>query len=86
MGQLSYSGLASLDGCITDANGSLDWARPDDGRIWRSADKIVYSSMLNDVATPRTCYPTDFGSHSPSPTSSSSTAAWFTCTSGSSYE
>ena len=32
----------------------------DFGRVWRSADKVVYSSTLSDVSTPRTRLERDF--------------------------
>jgi dihydrofolate reductase len=98
MGRLQYAVICSLDGYTVDANGSFDWAMPDEevhafvndlerpmgtylyGRrmyetlavwqtmggpeesaiendyadIWRSADKIVYSTTLDAVSTPRT--------------------------------
>jgi dihydrofolate reductase len=98
MGRLTYSVICSLDGYTADAQGSFDWAAPDEevhafvnglerpvgtylyGRrmyetmavwqtmggpgehpveidyadIWRAADKIVYSTTLDEVTTPRT--------------------------------
>lgn len=99
MAQLIYSAICSLDLYVNDANGSYEWAAPDEqvhafvndqerplgtyllGRgmydtlkvwdtlgsdpasssatrefaaIWRSADKVVYSSTLDAVETQRT--------------------------------
>ncbi|NUP59604.1 MAG: deaminase [Pseudarthrobacter sp.] len=98
MGQLIYSGIASIDGYTADKAGNFDWAAPDEevhafindlerdigtalygrrmyevmsvwetmgtpddppviqdyARIWRSADKVVYSSSLDGVSTGRT--------------------------------
>src|SRR6476646_3501659 len=99
MSQLIYSAITSLDGFTVDADGSFDWAAPDEqvhafvndlerpigtylygrrmyevmrfwqtvpdepgqadvshdyARIWRSADKIVYSTTLDAVETPHT--------------------------------
>jgi dihydrofolate reductase len=96
--RLVYAGITSLDGYTVDANGSFEWAAPDDevhafvndlergvgtylygrrlyetmrvwqtvpedegpevardfGRLWREADKVVYSATLAEVTTPRT--------------------------------
>jgi dihydrofolate reductase len=96
--RLVYSGIASLDGYVVDADGSFEWAAPDEevhafvndlersigtylyGRrmydvmrawetmptegepaviadyaaIWRSADKVVYSTIPGAPSTPRT--------------------------------
>lgn len=96
MGRLIYSAIASLDGYIVDADGSFDWAMPDEevhayvndlsrdigthlygrrmyevmafwettddddpvmrdyAQVWRSADKVVYSSTLDEVRSTRT--------------------------------
>lgn len=99
MSRLIYSAITSLDGSTVDADGSFDWAAPDEqvhafvndlerpigtylygrrmyevmkfwhtvpdepgqvdvshdyARIWQSADKIVYSTTLDEVETPRT--------------------------------
>lgn len=98
MGQLIYSGIASLDGYVADTKGNFDWSAPDEevhafindlerdagtylfgrrmyqvmsvwetmggpedppviqdyARIWRGADKVVYSASLADVPTART--------------------------------
>jgi dihydrofolate reductase len=99
VGKLRYAAIASLDGYVADANGSFDWAAPDEAvhafvndlerdvgtylygrrmyevmrfwetahadddpspifadyaRIWQTADKIVYSTTLEDVSTART--------------------------------
>ncbi len=98
MGQLIYSGIASLDGYVADRNGNFDWSAPDEevhgfindlereagtclfgrrmyevmsawetmggagdppviqdfARIWRAAEKVVYSTSLATVATART--------------------------------
>jgi dihydrofolate reductase len=96
MGRLIYTAIASLDGYVVDADGSFDWAAPDEevhafvndqergvgtyllgrrmyevlvawesmddeapvmrdyAQIWRSADKLVYSSTLDEVRSART--------------------------------
>lgn len=99
MARLIYSAITSLDGFTVDADGSFDWAAPDEqvhafvndiersigtyfygrrmyevmkawqtmpdephqpavihdyARIWQTADKIVYSTTLDAVDTPRT--------------------------------
>lgn len=98
MGQLIYSGIASLDGYTADRNGNFDWSAPDEevhafindrerdvgtylfgrrmyevmavwdtigseqdppviqdyARIWRGAEKVVYSSTLTAPSTQRT--------------------------------
>jgi dihydrofolate reductase len=96
MGRLIYTAIASLDGHVVDADGSFDWAAPDEevhafvndqerevgtyllgrrmyevlvawesmddeapvmrdyAQIWRSADKLVYSSTLDEVRSART--------------------------------
>ena len=96
MGRLIYSAITSLDGYVVDADGSFDWAAPDEevhafvndqergvgtyllgrrmyevlvawesmddeapvmrdyAQIWRSADKLVYSSTLDEVRSART--------------------------------
>ena len=96
MGRLIYTAIASLDGYVVDADGSFDWAAPDEevhafvndqergvgtyllgrrmyevlvawesmddeaavmrdyAQIWRSADKLVYSSTLDEVVSART--------------------------------
>ena len=99
MAKLIYLTNMSLDGCIEDATGALDWAPPDDdvfvastdqlrdvgtflygrrlyeamavwetdptlagrtdltatfARTWQAADKVVYSTTLDDVATAST--------------------------------
>ena len=96
MGRLIYTAIASLDGYVVDADGSFDWAAPDEevhafvndqergvgtyllgrrmyevlvawesmddeapvmrdyAQIWRSADKRVYSSTLDEVRSART--------------------------------
>jgi dihydrofolate reductase len=98
MGRLQYAALCSLDGYTADADGTFDWAAPDEevhafvndlarpvgtalyGRsmyetlavwqtmggpgepavindyaeIWRATDKVVYSTTLARVSTPRT--------------------------------
>ncbi|MGX5715363.1 dihydrofolate reductase family protein [Arthrobacter sp. MAHUQ-56] len=98
MGQLIYSGIASIDGYTADKAGNFDWAAPDEevhafinnlerdvgtalygrrmyevmkvweamgtpddppviqdyARMWRSADKVVYSSSLGSTPTERT--------------------------------
>ena len=98
MARLVYAGITSLDGYTVDADGSFEWAAPDDevhafvndlergvgtylygrrlyetmrvwqtvpedegpevardfGRLWREADKVVYSATLAEVTTPRT--------------------------------
>lgn len=98
MGKLRYTAITSLDGYVADAQGSFDWAAPDEAvhtfvndlerdigtylygrrmyevmrywetaptdeqpaffadyaRIWQAADKIVYSTTLEDVSTART--------------------------------
>ncbi len=98
MAKLIYSTLASLDGYNVDADGSFDWAAPDDEvhrfvnelsrpigtlllgrgmydvlavwdtmelssepepmrdfqRIWKAADKVVYSRTLQPPQAPRT--------------------------------
>jgi len=96
MARLTYSAIASLDGYVADADGTFDWAAPDEevhafvndlerpvgtylyGRrmyevmaywetadgstgitrdfaeLWRSADKIVYSTTLESVTSART--------------------------------
>lgn len=51
MGRLIYSAICSLDGYVTDRDGTFDWAEPD---VWADADKVVYSSTLETVATRRT--------------------------------
>jgi dihydrofolate reductase len=96
--KLIYSAITSLDGYVADADGSFDWAAPDEevhafindlerpigtylygrrmyevmvfwetvaledlppfvrdyARIWRSADKVVYSRTLPGVSSSRT--------------------------------
>jgi dihydrofolate reductase len=99
MARLHYAAICSLDGYVSDASGSFDWAAPDHevhsfvndlerpvgtylyGRrlydvmrfwdspdladsdsaamrdfagIWQGADKVVYSTTLDHVTTPRT--------------------------------
>ena len=100
MARLLYSAIASLDGYVVDAQGSFDWAAPqeevhafvndrertvgtylygrrmyevmrywadsdpeadslsaasrDYRRIWQAADKVVFSTTLRSVDTPRT--------------------------------
>ena len=99
MARLTYASIASLDGCIADADGDFSWAEPDEevhrfineqeedvgtylygrrlyetmavwedddwladepplmrdyARIWRAADKVVYSTTLEAVSTSRT--------------------------------
>jgi dihydrofolate reductase len=98
MGQLIYSGIASLDGYVADRDGDFSWSEPDEevhtfvndlerdvgtylfgrrmyevmavwetlgsgdepdyikdfARLWREADKVVYSSSLATVNTART--------------------------------
>jgi dihydrofolate reductase len=99
MAALTYTSIASLDGYVADADGSFDWAEPDQevhsfineqeegvgtylygrrlyetmavwetddwladapphvrdyARIWRGADKVVYSTTLDAVPTART--------------------------------
>jgi dihydrofolate reductase len=98
MGQLIYSGIASLDGYVADRDGNFSWSEPDEevhtfvndlergvgtylfgrrmyqvmsvwetlgsadepdyikdfARLWREADKVVYSSSLATVGTART--------------------------------
>jgi dihydrofolate reductase len=99
MAKLIYAAIASLDGYVADADGSFDWAAPDEevhafvndlerpigtylyGRrmyevmrfwetahtlpdepsvildyaaIWQAADKVVYSTTLEEVSTART--------------------------------
>ncbi|HZD78468.1 MAG TPA: dihydrofolate reductase family protein, partial [Actinomycetota bacterium] len=98
MAKLIYSAITSLDGYVADADGSFDWAAPDEevhafindlerpigtylygrrmyevmvfwetvaledlppfvrdyARIWRSADKVVYSRTLPGVSSSRT--------------------------------
>jgi dihydrofolate reductase len=99
MARLIYSAITSLDGYVADAEGSFDWAAPDEAvhafvndlerevgtylygrrmydvmrywetapsggdqlgsladyaRIWQAADKMVYSSTLEEVSTART--------------------------------
>ena len=97
MGKLRYTAITSLDGYVADAQGSFDWAAPDEavhafvndlerdvgtylyGRrmyevmrfwettpaeappvmadyaaVWQAADKIVFSSTLDDPSTART--------------------------------
>jgi dihydrofolate reductase len=99
MARLIYSAITSFDGYTVDANGSFDWAAPDEqvhafvnelerqvgtylygrrmyetmkvwqtthddpdpvavtddyAQIWQAADKIVYSTSLDAVETPRT--------------------------------
>lgn len=41
MARLSYTAIASLDGCIEDAAGSFDWAQPDE-EVHRFASGFVY--------------------------------------------
>jgi dihydrofolate reductase len=98
MAKLIYAAITSLDGFVADADGSFEWAAPDEAvhafvndlerpigtylygrrmyevmqywatapidddqpveadytRIWRSADKVVYSTTLESVSTPQT--------------------------------
>ncbi len=98
MGRLHYASIQSLDGYVADADGSFEWAAPDEevhafineverpigtyllGRrmyevlvawetmdtagepavmsdyaeIWRSSDKVVYSSSMTSVESART--------------------------------
>ncbi|HJV99087.1 MAG TPA: dihydrofolate reductase family protein [Arthrobacter sp.] len=98
MGQLIYTGIASLDGYVADRDGNFDWSAPDEevhafindlerdagtylfgrrmyevmsvwesmgtaedppviqdyARIWRAADKVVFSTSLEAVDTART--------------------------------
>jgi dihydrofolate reductase len=98
MGQLIYSGIASLDGYVADRDGNFSWSVPDQevhtfvndlernvgtylygrrmyqvmsawetlgstgdpdyiqdyARIWRGADKVVYTTSLATVGTTRT--------------------------------
>jgi dihydrofolate reductase len=99
MARLVYTGITSLDGYISDAEGSFDWSAPDEEvhafvndlerpvgtylygrrlyetmvawetmdtspdepevvrdytRIWKSADKVVFSATLGSVSSERT--------------------------------
>lgn len=98
MGQLIYTGIASLDGYVADRDGNFDWSAPDEevhafvndlergvgtyllgrrmyevmsaweawnttgeppviqdyARIWKGADKVVYSTTLENPNTART--------------------------------
>ena len=99
MAKLIYSAIASLDGYVADANGSFDWATPDEevhafindlerpigtylygrrmyetmvvwehpetfadqhpvmrdyAKLWKAAEKIVYSHTLESVSSART--------------------------------
>ena len=105
MARLVYAGITSLDGYTVDADGSFEWAAPDDevhafvndlergtgtylygrrmyetmrfwetdspdidgspvsvdyARLWRAADKVVFSSTLPGVGTARTRLVTRF--------------------------
>lgn len=99
MARLSYTAICSLDGFVEDADGSFDWAEPDEevhrfanefdrpigchllgrrmyetmvfwedpdnvagapdfvleyGRVWRAADKVVFSRTLEGLSSQRT--------------------------------
>jgi dihydrofolate reductase len=67
MAKLIYSAIASLDGYVADADGSFDWAAPDDdvhafvNDLERPVGSYLYGRRMYDVMLAWETMPTDDG-------------------------